>query len=257
MKIRTIIIDDEPLARQRIESLLSKVDEVDVICQCRNGTEAIDAITQHQPDLIFLDIQMPGVDGFGVLDKIENLPVVTFVTAYDHYAMQAFDYHAIDYLLKPYKDTRFYESLSLAIKQIQLQNLSSIHQKLESLRESTRQKENYYKGINFDIKHLGRLIKLNSNDIFYVNSAGNYVELHSKGATHLIRSTISSLEYDLEENGFLRVHRSILINESSIERVHYLNANNQYKFVLSNGAELQSSRSFKDRIVSYLERAEK
>ncbi|MCJ8319023.1 MAG: LytTR family DNA-binding domain-containing protein [Colwellia sp.] len=256
MKIRTIIIDDEPLARQRIEGLLSKVDEVDVICQCKNGMEAIDAITQHQPDLIFLDIQMPGVDGFGVLDKIGTLPVVTFVTAYDHYAMQAFDYHAIDYLLKPYKDERFYESLSLAIKQIQLQNLSGIHQKLESLRESTRQKESYFKGINFEIKHLGRLIKVNSNDIIYVNSAGNYVELHSKEATHLVRSTISSLEYDLEQNGFLRIHRSILINESSIARVHYLNSNNQYKFVLSNGTELQSSRSFKDRIVSYLERAE-
>jgi len=257
MKIKTIIIDDEPLARQRIEGLLSHVDEIDLICQCRNGFEAIEAITKHQPDLIFLDIQMPGIDGFGVLDKIETLPVVTFVTAYDHYAMQAFDYHAIDYLLKPYKDARFYEALSHAIKQIQLQNLSSVHQKLESLRESTRQKENYIKGINFEIKHLGRLIKINSNDIDYVNAAGNYVELHSKGVIHLIRSTISSLEYDLEENGFLRIHRSILVNETSIERVNYLNTNNQYKFVLSNDVELQSSRSFKDRIVSYLERVKR
>ena len=254
MKIRTIIVDDEPLARRRIEGLISHVDEVDVICQCRNGAEAIEAITKHQPDLIFLDIQMPGIDGFGVLDKIEILPVVTFVTAYDHYAMQAFDYHAIDYLLKPYKDERFYEALSHAIKQIQLQNLSSIHHKLESLRESTRQKENYFKGLNFEIKHLGRLIKVNSNDIEYVNSAGNYVELHAKDAIHLIRSTISSLEYDLEDNGFLRIHRSTLIKESSIERVNYLNTNNQYKFVLKSGDELQSSRSFKDRIVSYLER---
>jgi two-component system LytT family response regulator len=254
MKIRTIIIDDEPLARQRIEGLLSHVKEVDVICQCRNGVEAIAAIQKYQPDLIFLDIQMPGIDGFGVLDKIEILPVVTFVTAYDHYAMQAFNYHAIDYLLKPYKDARFYEALSHAIKQIQLQNLSSVHQKLESLRESTRQKEDYFKGINFEIKHLGRLIKVNSNDIDYVNSAGNYVELHTQGVVHLIRSTISSLEYDLEENGFLRIHRSILIKESSIERVNYMNANNQYKFVLKGGDELQSSRSFKERIVSYLER---
>ncbi len=254
MKIRTIIIDDEPLARQRIEGLISHVDEVEVICQCRNGAEAIEAITKYQPDLIFLDIQMPGINGFGVLDKIEVLPVVTFVTAYDQYAMQAFDYHAIDYLLKPYKDARFYEALSHAIKQIQLQNLSSVHQKLESLRESTRQEESYFKGINFEIKHLGRQVKVNSNDIEYVNAAGNYVELHVKGAVHLIRSTISSLEYDLEENGFIRIHRSILIKEASIDRVKYLNTNNQYKFVLKSGDILQSSRSFKERIVSYLER---
>ena len=102
MKITTIIVDDEPLARQRIASLLVEIDEIEIVEKCRNGKEAIASIHAHQPDLVFLDIQMPGIDGFGVLDQLKKLPVVIFVTAFDQYAMQAFDYHAIDYLLKPY-----------------------------------------------------------------------------------------------------------------------------------------------------------
>jgi len=253
MKITTIIVDDEPLARQRISGLLSEIVEIEIIEQCRNGKEAIAAIHSQQPDLVFLDIQMPGIDGFGVLDQLEKLPVVIFVTAYDQYAMQAFDYHAIDYLLKPYKDGRFYEALGCAIKQIQLQNLSGIHQKLESLRIAKRVESVQFQGLNFEIKHQGITNIISSNEIDWINADGNYVELHCKNIMHLYRSTISTLEFDLQKNGFIRIHRSTLINNSAIKRVRYLNSNNQYKFILHDGEELLSARSYKERVVEFLE----
>ncbi len=253
MKISTIIVDDEPLARRRIANLLEEVDEIEVLAQAKNGKEAIQSINTHQPELVFLDIQMPEIDGFGVLDQLEKLPVVIFVTAFDQYAMEAFNYHAIDYLLKPYKDARFYEALGHAIKQIQLQNLSGIHKKLESLRETKRNNTLTYKGISFEIKVQGVTKKINSNDIDWINAGGNYVELHGKEKMHLYRSTISTLEFDLQENGFIRIHRSLLINQSAIAKVSYLNSNNQYKFTLSNGRELLSARSYKERIVEFLE----
>lgn len=254
MKISTIIVDDEPLARRRIIGLLAEINEIEILDQCRNGKEAILSINTHQPELVFLDIQMPEIDGFGVLDQIEKLPVVIFVTAFDQYAMQAFDYHAIDYLLKPYKDGRFYESLGYAIKQIQLQNLSGIHQKLESLRGAKRDNAITFKGIVFEIKNQGITSKISSNDVDWINAGGNYVELHCKDKMHLYRSTISTLEFDLQENGFIRIHRSLLIKKSAIQKVHYLNTNNQYKFRLTSGAELLSARSYKDRIVEFLEK---
>jgi len=253
MKVTTIIVDDEPLARQRIFGLLAEIEEVEVIEQCRNGKNAIAAIHSLQPDLVFLDIQMPGIDGFGVLDQLDKLPVVIFVTAYDQYAIQAFDYHAIDYLLKPYKDGRFYEALGCAIKQIQLQNLSGIHQKLESLRTDKREKSIPLQGLNFEIKYQGISTIISSNDIDWVNADGNYVELHCKNKMHLYRSTISTLEFDLQKNGFIRIHRSTLIKKSAIKRVRYLNSNNQYKFVLQGGEELVSARSYKERVVEFLE----
>jgi len=253
MKISTIIVDDEPLARRRIASLLAEVNEIEILAQCKNGKEAIQLINTHQPELVFLDIQMPEIDGFGVLDQIERLPVVIFVTAFDQYAMQAFDYHAIDYLLKPYKDGRFYEALGHAIKQIQLQNLSGIHQKLESLRGAKRTNAIGCRGIDFEIKNKGITSKINSNDIDWINAGGNYVELHCKDKMYLYRSSISTLEFDLQENGFIRIHRSLLIRKSSIQKVNYLNTNNQYKFRLVNGNELLSARSYKERIVEFLE----
>ncbi len=253
MKISTIIVDDEPLARRRIASLLAEVNEIEILEQCKNGKEAILAINHHQPELVFLDIQMPEIDGFGVLDQLQKLPVVIFVTAFDQYAMQAFDYHAIDYLLKPYKDGRFYEALGYAIKQIQLQNLSGIHQKLESLREAKRDNSISFKGIIFELKHQGVTSKINSNDVDWVNAGGNYVELHCKDKMHLYRSTISTLEFDLQANGFIRIHRSLLVKKSAIQKVNYLNTNNQYKFKLNNGKLLLSARSYKERIVEFLE----
>jgi two-component system LytT family response regulator len=253
MKISTIIVDDEPLARQRITSLVSEIVEIEIVGQCRNGKEAIAAIHSLQPDLVFLDIQMPGIDGFGVLDQLEIFPVVIFVTAYDQYAIQAFDYHAIDYLLKPYKDGRFYEALGCAIKQIQLQNLSEIHKKLEALRIDKREETVIFKGVDFEIKHQGISRVISSNQIEWINADGNYVELHCKNKTHLYRSTISTLEFDLQKNGFIRIHRSILIKKSSIKRVRYLNSNNQYKFFLQDGEELLSARSYKERVVEFLE----
>ncbi|SFC57766.1 LytR/AlgR family response regulator transcription factor [Pseudoalteromonas denitrificans] len=253
MKITTVIVDDEPLARQRICGLLNEITEIEIVEQCRNGKEAIEVIHSLKPDLVFLDIQMPGIDGFGVLDQLEKLPVVIFVTAYDQYAMQAFDYHAIDYLLKPYKDARFYEALSYAIKQIQLQNLSGIHQKLESLRSVKRDEPIVFQGLNFEIKHQGITSIISSNQIDWINAGGNYVELHCKNKMHLYRSTISTLEFDLQKNGFIRIHRSILIRKSAIKRVSYLNSNNQYRFTLQDGEKLLSARSYKERVVEFLE----
>ena len=253
MKISCIVVDDEPLARQRLEFLLGNIDLTTVVASCVNGKEALIAIEKHQPDLVFLDIQMPGLNGFDVLDRLSSLPVIIFVTAYDRYAIKAFEYHAIDYLLKPYKDARFSEALQNAVKQIQLHNLDSLQNKLIQLRDTPKESVEEGKSKYFDIKEQGRNITLSSSNIFYLSAAGNYVELHMQDKVYLYRSSISALEYELQAFGFIRIHRSVLVNKRPIERVNYLHSNNQYTFLLNNGESILSARSYKERIIQFMD----
>ncbi|MCJ8272883.1 MAG: LytTR family DNA-binding domain-containing protein, partial [Psychrosphaera sp.] len=178
-----------------------------------------------------------------------------FVTAYDQYAIQAFEFHALDYLLKPYKDSRFHEALKRAISQIKLQQMSDFQTGIGNLKnaQSNVTLVDDIESINIEVAVQGRKKDVSSKDILWIESDGNYVTFYMKDREYLYRATISSLEYDLQECGFFRIHRSILVNWRFLERVVYMHANNQYKLVLKDGRELLSARSYKDRVIRFLD----
>ena len=178
-QIRTLVVDDEPLARQRVISLLKNHSEIHLIGECRNGEEAVAAINSKQPDLIFLDIEMPGLDGFGVVSNIDlkYKPFIIFATAYNQYALKAFDIHAIDYLLKPFDDERFDESLEIAKKQIQLKQGSSFNDKLMKLMNEFNTQPDQFKR-QFKIKLRGREKFVKTEELHYIEAEGNYLMLH-------------------------------------------------------------------------------
>lgn len=252
-KIRTIVVDDEPFARARILKLLAQVDFVSVIGECKNGSEALKAITNYKPDLIFLDIQMPDLNGFEVLSKKEFSPnpFVIFVTAYDQYALKAFDVHAVDYLLKPYDDERFMQALDHARQQILLKDNSKIHQKMLKLLEQYKHEQTEALTA-LEIKERGRTNLLNINDIYWIEADGNYLKIYTEKKAHLIRQTLQTIEEQLDERMFLRIHRSILVHTIYIDRIKY-KGNNQYVFTIKNGEKILSSRSYKEQIISFLE----
>ena len=255
-KIRTLIVDDEPLARQRIIGLLKTHSEIEVIGECRNGREAIETINRKQPDLIFLDIEMPDVDGFGVVTNIDlnYQPFIIFATAYNQYALKAFNIHAIDYLLKPFDDERFEEALELAKTQIKLKNTSKFNERLlELVNEFSVEPDNYLK--QFKIKFRGREKFIRTENIFYIEAEGNYLMWHHEEGRDLFRSTMGALIKDLNPNRFLRVHRSYIINTVYIKNVNYL-SNNEFKITLRNGIDIVSGRSFKDDIKAFISHAE-
>lgn len=256
MKIRTVVIDDEPLARSRIVNRLSEQEEIVIIGECRNGKEAISFITKKRPDLIFLDIQMPDMDGFAVLGKLklDYDPFIIFATAYDQYALKAFEVHAIDYLLKPFDNERFNEALSRAKEQIKLKKTAGFNHKLMSLMREFQQAENEFLSA-FEIKKNGRQIKVFTEDIIWIEADGNYLNLNTERGSYLYRATMNAIESELNPQQFLRIHRSFIVNRRFIAEVNYLNTN-EYRFKLKNGNELVSGRSYKGKIGEYLAEAQ-
>ena len=255
-KIRTLVVDDEPLARQRIIGLLKAHSEIELVGESRNGREAIEAINRKQPDLIFLDIEMPDIDGFGVVSGMDlsYKPIIIFATAYNQYALKAFDIHAIDYLLKPYDDERFEEALELAKKQLLHRNTSKFNERLLQLvNEFSVEPENHLR--QFRIKFRGREKFIRTENIFYIEAEGNYLMLHHEDGRDLFRSTMGSVEKELNPNRFIRVHRSFIINSIYIKNVAYL-SNNEYKITLKNNVEVVSGRSYKDSIKEFISHSE-
>ncbi|GJM31374.1 MAG: DNA-binding response regulator [Saprospiraceae bacterium] len=252
-KIRTIVVDDEPLARARIVHLLQQFEYIQLIGECKNGKEALDKIQQYQPDLVFLDVQMPDFSGFDVLTKAGKgiLPFIIFVTAYDQYALKAFGVHAVDYLLKPYDDERFTIALEHAKKQIYLKENALLHQKMVQLLEDHKAKT--VQGLtHFEIKEKGKATLLNVADTYYFESHGNYVKIHQREKSFLYRQTLAALREQLNQDQFLQIHRSILINRHFIQSAKYI-GNNQYLVRLKNETELTSSRGYREEIYAYLE----
>ncbi len=253
MQIRTVVVDDEPLARSRIMNRLKEHEEIKLIGECRNGKEAVRFINDKKPALIFLDIQMPDMDGFAVISKLnlEYDPFIIFATAYDQYALKAFDVHAIDYLLKPFDNERFNEALARAKTQIKLQKSSYFNEKLLGLIKEYQQDYGDYKSA-FTIKKDGRKIKIDVEHIFWLEATGNYITLHLAERKFLYRGTMNAIEADLNPQFFLRIHRSFIVNTLFVEKIRYISGN-EYKVVLKNGQELISGRSYKEKIVAYLE----
>ena len=250
-KVRTLIIDDEPLAREKIRIMLAKDRDVEIIGECANGQEAIQAIKKESPDLLFLDIQMPGVDGFGVLSNVgvDHVPGVVFVTAYDEHAIKAFEFHALDYLLKPFAQKRFNEALQRAKDQLRKRPTGAFSEQLLSLLGDISGGKRFLERLV--VKSNGRVFFLKVEEIDWIEAAGNYVNIHIGSEAHLLRETMNSIEVRLDNKKFVRIHRSTLVN---IERIKELSPlfHGDYVVTLVNGTKLTLSRSYRDKLSGVL-----
>ena len=250
MKLRSILIDDEFLARKRLEKLVADFDKITIIAQCRNGADAIEQINLKEPDLIFLDIQMPDFDGFTVLSKLTCKPAVIFTTAFDSFAIKAFDINAVDYLLKPFDEERLGLAINRIIEQKKLQKATLLEGQIKKLlNDYTNQQDGTLKEII--IKNKGKEVPVFIDDILYFKSDGNYVDIITSEKKHLYRISMNELEKTLDNDQFLRVHRSIILNKYYIKNCTYT-GNNEYVFLLKNGEKITSSRSYKTAIIAYL-----
>jgi two-component system LytT family response regulator len=246
--LKSVVIDDEPLARSRIIELLLDDQEIMVVGEARTGYEANRLIKNKKPDLVFLDIQMPDYDGFSVLSKLssESQPVIIFVTAYDRFAIRAFETNAIDYLLKPYDNQRFHKALDNAKQQIKLRQFSKLSEGLLDL-VKTYQWEQESHPQTIPLKHHGITEKIPIDQILVIESQGNYVKLILSNRWFLYRNTISHLAAKFQSFEFLRIHRSVLINTKYVKKVCYLQ-NNEYRFCMANDTKYNSGRSYKNAI---------
>jgi len=261
--IRTLIVDDEPLARRGLELRLAAESDVEILRQCNNGEDAARAVAELQPDLMFLDVQMPGLDGFATLRAIpaSQLPMVVFVTAYDHYAIKAFEASAVDYLLKPIDDARLAQAL-YRVRQARKDRESEQHmarllnllgelsgkpaltldQALESDGKTLVKNDQ-----KISIRDGGRTVRVDVDHIRWIDAAGDYMCIHTDSETHILRATMRELERQLDGRRFQRVHRSTIVN---INRVKSMRAhiNGEYFLMLDCGHELKLSRSYKEKI---------
>jgi two-component system LytT family response regulator len=245
--IRAMIVDDEPLARRGIRDQLNEEKDIEIVSECRNGREAVAAIAAQSPDLVFLDVQMPELDGFGVLQTIgaERMPAVIFVTAYDKYALRAFEVNALDYLLKPFEPERFRKALQHAREQIERRSVRDLSRRLQNLLDDMKPAQKPLERLV--IKSAGRIFFLSVSEIDWIEAADNYVQLHAGGDEHLLRETMNSLERRLDPVQFVRVHRSRIVN---IQRVRALQPlfRGEYEIMLQDGTRLESSRGYRDRL---------
>lgn len=270
-KIRTLIVDDEPLAREGVRLLLQGDSQIDIVGECSSGRKAIEEILKRSPDLVFLDVQMPEVDGFEVVAGVDpaRMPVVIFVTAYDRYAIRAFEVQALDYLLKPYTDARFRSVLERAKTFIAKERLAELRTRLGTFLDahSARLSNNEPRlegdmrdarsapsqAARVMIKSGGRVCFLDIDEIDWIQAADYYVELHTGGKTHLLRDSLTHLEARLDPKRFFRIHRSTIIN---IERVSELlpHHHGNYRVILRDGTKLELSRRRRNILCSMLDR---
>jgi two-component system LytT family response regulator len=252
-KIRTLVIDDEPLARERLTSLLGLEGDIEVIGQCRDGEEAVGAIMDSSPDLVFLDVQMPGLTGFEVIEAVgtEKMPLVIFVTAYDQHALKAFQVRALDYLLKPFDRERFQEALQRARTQIQRAETGDLGRRLLALVKDLRRDQP--KTDRLVVKSGGRLFFLRTDEIDWIEAAGNYVRLHVGNTSHLLRETMNAIESRLDPEKFFRIHRSRIVNMERIQEMQpWLNG--EYAVLLRTGTRLTLSRGYREKLQDRLAR---
>lgn len=244
--IRVLLVDDESLAREMLREMLQNDPQVTIVGESCNGREALDAIRTHSPDLIFLDVQMPELGGFEVLEALgKEIPGVIFVTAYDQYAVRAFEVHALDYLLKPFDQERFDISWQRARTQILRDRNGGTDQRILALLEEMKAGNKYLERLV--IKASGRIYFLETTEIDWIEAEGNYVSVHSAKKSHLLRETISSLEAQLDPKKFLRIHRSSIVR---IDRIQELQPwfHGEYRIILQNGTQLTLSRNYRDKL---------
>lgn len=242
-----LLVDDEPLAREMLREMLQGDPHATIVGECGNGREAVDAITAQSPDLVFLDVQMPDLGGFEVIEGLGkgNIPYVIFVTAYDQYAIRAFEVHALDYILKPFDRERFERSWERAREQILRDRNGGTNQRILALLEDLKAGNKYLERLV--IKASGRIYFLETNEIDWVEADGNYVSVHSSKKAHLLRETITSLEQQLDPKKFVRIHRSSIVR---LDRIKELKPwfHGEYRIILLDGTQLTLSRNYRDRL---------
>jgi two-component system LytT family response regulator len=253
-KIKVLVADDEPLARERLAGLLSQEADIEVVGQARDGEEAVTAIHDDSPDLVFLDVQMPQMSGFDVIEAVgsDRMPLVIFVTAYDQHALKAFQVRALDYLLKPFDRERFKDALSRARKQLERDENGDLGRRLLALVKDLRRDQP--KSDRLVVKSGGRLFFLRTDEIDWVEAAGNYVRLHVGPGSHLLRETMNAIEGRLDPEKFFRIHRSRIVN---MERIQELQPwlNGEYAVLLRTGTRLTLSRGYREKLQDRLGRA--
>ena len=251
--IRTLIVDDESLARERIRDMLASDPAIEIVSECANGEEAIEAIKRFSPDLVFLDVEMPGVDGFAVLDGLpaDRMPTIIFVTAYDQYAVRAFEVYALDYLLKPFDRERFEKALARAKVQITSERSDALSERILRAIEDIKTKPVHLERLV--IKMNGHVFFMKAEEIDWLEAEGNYVRLHSGKESYLLRDTISALESQLDPKRFIRVHRSAIV---IVDRISELQPwfHGEYRIVLREGVQLTLSRTYREKLHELLGR---
>ncbi|SFD19584.1 LytR/AlgR family response regulator transcription factor [Pseudoalteromonas denitrificans] len=270
-RIKTIIVDDEPLARKGLAVRLKEYSEIEIIALCKNGDEAINVCQSQQIDLIFLDIQMPGKNGFDVVKTLvtlsTKLPTIIFVTAFDQYAVKAFENHALDYLLKPVDDNRLKQAVDKVQSFLKTQQ-DNVHKNklasfvagltgnnyeeiLEKLATGAKIEEKRFPE-SIAVKEQGEIVRVPTGTIQWVDAAGDYMCLHTNdGKTHILRKTMKELEAELDPKLFVRVHRSAIVNTKQINKL-VTQVSGEYQLVLENGQELKVSRSYRDKVKAAL-----
>ena len=246
-KIKTLIVDDEPLARERLRKMLEAEMEIELLGECSDGRAAVEAIQEKSPDLVFLDVQMPELDGFGVLEALAGgpMPVVVFVTAHDKFALKAFEVHAVDYLLKPFDRERFQTALRRALDRLKQSQGGEINQRLSALLADLKP-EVKLPG-RMAVKVGGRVIFIKLEEIDWLEAADNYVNLHIGAEAHLLRETMAAMEAKLPEEKFLRISRSTIVNIDRIKELQPM-FHGEYVVVLRSGAKLTLSRGYRDKL---------
>jgi two-component system LytT family response regulator len=246
-RIRVLIVDDEAPARAKLRRFLAADPEVEVVGEAGSGTEAVEAVRALAPDVVFLDIQMPGLDGFGVVAALEGepLPQVVFVTAYDEFAVKAFEVHAVDYLLKPFGPDRFARALTRVKERVRARRDDGLDRRLRTVLAAVTRRPTYLERIL--VPDGGKSVLLEVSRIDWIEAEGNHVRLHVGTASHLVRATLAALEERLDPARFLRIHRSRIVNADRIREVHPWSHGDQL-VALRDGTELIMSRRYRDRL---------
>ncbi len=245
MTYRALIVDDERLGRQKIRSMIADHEDFEIVGECANGTEALAEIRRHKPDLVFLDVQMPGSDAFEVIRKLrgDHMPAIIFVTAHDEYALQAFEVEAVDYLLKPFDRRRFNEALRRVQHRIESGGRRGVDGKiLEVIGRLSKRKWS-----RFIVKSRDRMVFVPAKQVDWIEAEGKNVRLHVGGVTHLIRDSIGEVETRLDEQEFMRIHRKSIVNLRSVVEMHR-GVGGDYVVVLRGGARVPASRRYWSRL---------
>lgn len=246
-RIRVILVDDEPLARDLLRSMLEPEDDFEVVGEFGNGEDAVDAIEELAPDVVFLDVQMPELDGFGVVNAvgIDRMPVTVFVTAFDRYALQAFDAHALDYLLKPFDDTRLQRTLRRVRERLDRAPKETVSQRMMALLEQLDARTRYVERLV--IRTDGRATFLPVRDIDWIEADGKQLLVHAGKEKHLLREGMAKVETQLDPAEFLRIHRSTLVR---IDRIREIQPwfGGDYVVILQDGTQLTSSRGYREKL---------
>ncbi len=250
-ELRVLVADDEVLARRGMRRMLEREEGIRIVAECGDGAAAVESICSERPDLVFLDVQMPELDGFAVVDAVgaEAMPPVVFVTAYDEFALRAFNVHALDYVVKPVDPARLRETVRRVRGEIERRKMAEIGQRLAGLLETTASSRKPLR--RFVVRSRDRIVLLEPDQVEWIESADNYVRLHAGADSYLLRDTMTSLESRLAETTFLRIRRSVMVRTGAIQELQPL-FNGEFAVLLKSGKRLTSSRRYRAEIESFL-----